>query len=133
MLTSKGISRQVHAIRGKINEVNSFLAYNLDAQAVVAESHPELCFLWLNGSPVPVGKKKRGGLSLRLELLRNACLRSNTLYEAASAEYERSAVSRDDILDALVLFLAAKQNLVAPTTTLAGLHRLPMRILIPGL
>ena len=131
-LTSRGISRQVHAIREKMSEANSFLADNPKAQIVVAESHPELCFLALRGSPVPIGKKKTEGFSLRLALLKNEDARSADICAEASAEYTRAVVGRDDILDALVLFLAAQQPLVPLTESPAfGLHGLPMRILIP--
>ena len=131
-LTSKGISRQVHSLREKLIEVNSFLADTPAAQAVVAESHPELCFLALHGSPVSVGKKKPEGLFTRLSLLKNEDARSGDLYEAATAKYTRNTVSRDDILDALVLFFAARKSLISLTEKAAfGLHGLPMRILIP--
>jgi predicted RNase H-like nuclease len=131
-LTSKGISRQAHALREKINEVNSFLASSAEAQTVVAESHPELCFLWLRGSPVPIGKKNPDGLRARLVLLKREDVRLDDLYNAACGKYARSVSARDDILDACVLFLAAQRSLFEITETPAfGLHGLPMRILIP--
>ena len=65
--------------------------------------HPELCFWGLNGRvAMQHAKKKRVGFDERLELLQKFLPNAQALVQDALKNHKRSAVARDDIIDALV-------------------------------
>jgi predicted RNase H-like nuclease len=99
----KGISRQIHALRDKLLEMDDFFAQTPAARSVVAESHPELCFRALLGTPLPAGKTSREGRRERLRIMEARDPRVRGAYDWAKANFPRGKVSLDDIVDALVL------------------------------
>ena len=99
----KKLSRQAFAIVSKIKEVNEYLAANRNSSVVVREVHPELCFWSLNGRvAMQHAKKKRAGFDERLELLQKFLPNAQALVQQPLNKHKRSAVARDDIIDALV-------------------------------
>ena len=104
--TKKMLSRQAFAIVPKIKEVNEYLAANRNLPVVVREVHPELCFWGLNGGvAMQHTKKKRAGFDERLQLLQKFLPNAQDLVQEALDNHKRSAVARDDIIDALVALI----------------------------
>jgi predicted RNase H-like nuclease len=63
-LTGKAFSRQAWGLKGKIFEVDHFIA-----DPRIHEVHPEVSFQLMAGSPLSFSKKTWGGLQERLQLL----------------------------------------------------------------
>ncbi|MDH5020356.1 DUF429 domain-containing protein [Halobacterium rubrum] len=103
-----GLSQQAHNIGEKILQVADVVGKRYDG--VVRESHPELCFAALNGQPIAYSKSSAPGRGLRMELLDNELDDAKALYRDACDDYLRKEVRRDDILDAMVLAIAAKEE-----------------------
>ena len=102
----KKLSRQAFAIVPKIKEVNEYLAANRNSSIVVREVHPELCFWGLNGGvAMQYAKKKRVGYNERLQLLQKFLPNAQALVQEPLNKHKRSAVARDDIIDALVALI----------------------------
>ena len=108
----KGISRQSFAISPKIAEVDAvMLTRDASATPTVRECHPELCFRALNyRQPMKFSKKKSAGVAERLRVLEKIEPRSQEIYQGASSKFRRKVVGRDDILDALVAALVARER-----------------------
>ena len=108
----KGISRQAFAISPKIAEVDALLrSRSAGATPIVREVHPELCFWALNDrQPMKSSKKRSTGVAERLEALTNIEPRSREIYKQAGSEFRRKIVGRDDIVDALVAALVARDR-----------------------
>ena len=108
----KGISRQAFAISPKIAEVDAVMrSRDTNAAPDVREVHPELCFWALNDrQPMRSNKKKTQGRVERLRVLGEIEPRSEEIYEEACSRFLRKVVGRDDILDALVAALIARER-----------------------
>jgi predicted RNase H-like nuclease len=104
-----GLSQQAHAIRKKINEVGEAVGERYDGP--IRESHPELCFYAFNGQPVanPKSSKLRG-LPFRQHLLEQENRGFAEVYAQVLDDTLRKEVGRDDILDSMVLALAAQSE-----------------------
>ena len=55
-------------------------------------------------------KKRSSGVTERLEVLNTIEPRSREIYEQAGSEFRRKIVGRDDIVDALVAALVARER-----------------------
>ena len=108
--TDHVLSRQAHAILLKIAEVQGVLDRYPDANNTVLESHPELCFLSLNRQPIAYPKSSDRGNELRRSLLEDVLPDTQHSYEAALEKTYRKDVARDDILDSMVLAVAASND-----------------------
>lgn len=108
----KGISRQAFAISPKIAEVDAVLrSRDAGMTPTVREVHPELCFWALNDrQPMRSSKKRSAGVDERLGVLKNLEPRSREIYEGAGFKFRRKIVGRDDIVDALVAALVARER-----------------------
>jgi predicted RNase H-like nuclease len=110
-LAGKGLSQQAWSLREKIKQVNDVVQIDLDAPTTLRESHPELCFYALNEhQPIAYSKKSERGQDERLQLLKDNLNSAEELYEAALDQYYRKEVARDDIIDAMVLAIAAQSE-----------------------
>lgn len=103
-----GLSRQAHAISDKINELRAIVGESYDAP--IFESHPELCFYALNGQPIAYSKSSTRGLAFRRHLLEENRSGMNNEYEQILDDTLRKDLRRDDILDSMVLALAAQSE-----------------------
>jgi predicted RNase H-like nuclease len=109
--TGRGLSRQAWNIVPKIREIDTLLCNNRSLQGVMRESHPELCFWALNGrQAMRYNKKHQEGRQERLHVLQGAFPHCHALFEQACARYPRREVARDDIIDAMVCAVTAKQG-----------------------
>lgn len=105
----KGLSKQSWGITKKIKEVEELLKCQPKAAPVIKESHPEILFWALNGEQeMRFNKKKSGGYQERMEVLTSWLPESKEIAEQAQTKYLRKEVAKDDIIDALVLFLSAR-------------------------
>lgn len=112
-----GLSQQAYSISEKILAVNDVVdTYD----GVIRESHPELCFAALNNQPVAYSKSTVRGRHLRMHLLENTPLPARRLYREAIGDHLRKDVRRDDILDAIVLAVAAYDDELTTTPTGPG-------------
>ncbi len=106
-----GLSQQAYHISDKIREVRSAVGSQYDGN--VRESHPELCFAALNGQPIAYSKSSDSGQSLRLELLGETLNDAKAIYGDVRDRRPLTEVGRDDILDAMVLAVAARHDSLA--------------------
>lgn len=106
-----GLSQQAFHISDKIREVRSVVGSQYDGN--VRESHPELCFAALNDQPIAYSKSSDPGQRLRLELLDENLDGAKAVYEDVRDRRPLTEVGRDDILDAMVLAVAARQDSLA--------------------
>ncbi len=123
-------SIQAWNIFGKIREVDTWLRQVPGARAIIRECHPEVCFWGLSGHTLPSkhGRKhvpgsKHEALARRTQVLDPFVPDINEVIAKARMGYPRSAVSDDDILDALVATVTA----MAPPELLRTLPETPTR------
>ncbi len=100
---SKGLPIQSWMICPKIAEVDVLLRAEPGLRTRVRESHPELAFQALNGSPLAAPKKAAAGSDERLRILNRYEPAASDIFHGSAAHYPRKHVAKDDILDALCL------------------------------
>jgi predicted RNase H-like nuclease len=135
-LTGYGLSKQSWHIVSHIRQLNAVMTDNPEAPYYVLESHPEVCFAAFKGEVIAYSKKTEEGLEERLEVLRYWYPHADEVVNTALAEHSRSYMGHDDILDALVLALAAEYSLTylpADTAMPKDTKGLPMVIHYPDL
>ncbi|NCA97983.1 MAG: DUF429 domain-containing protein [Clostridia bacterium] len=110
----RGLSRQSYALCAAIREVDGFLEHEPEAREKMWESHPELCFAFLNGhgrSFMPLASKHTaGGRQERTHLLSAYEPRTREILARAGANPRLSHL-HTDVLDALALAVCAKMGL----------------------
>jgi predicted RNase H-like nuclease len=104
---NKSLSIQSLAIRGKIKEVDEYLCEN-KSDITIIESHPELCFKFLNKSIVQSKKSTPEGVDERLTIIENYDPKLVDLYQRKLKEIKRKHAKKDDIIDAICLCLVNK-------------------------
>jgi predicted RNase H-like nuclease len=134
--TGYGLSIQAWHLVPKIREVDATLRSSPNAASRVVEAHPELCFAALGDGPVGASKSTAEGRDARLDRLRPAVPDVDETYAACLDATRRSDVARDDVIDALVLAVAASRPLARlPDVPDADVPRdrvgLPMEIRFP--
>jgi predicted RNase H-like nuclease len=67
--TGQPLSERAHKLGGYIAEVDSLLGAIPEARAIVAESHPELCFRAFAGGPLSHNGRTAAGYAERIRLL----------------------------------------------------------------
>jgi predicted RNase H-like nuclease len=117
--TEKKLTLQAWNITPKIKVVDRFLTDETELQDVVFESHPELIFRNLNGGMIFQKKNTKKGLRHRLSLISDREEIAKDFFRDIKEEFRRNEVEEDDIVDSMVLALAAKQSKEK------GLKRLP--------
>ncbi|UZR92776.1 DUF429 domain-containing protein [Chondrinema litorale] len=102
------VSKQTWNICNKIKEVDQYISKNIDAVKVLKEAHPELNFTaWNNQKPMLCNKKLKEGEIERLMILQKNLNATNEIVKYSMEEYKRSQLTKDDILDAMILALTA--------------------------
>lgn len=126
----RSLSRQSWNIAAKIAEVDTYLTGG--GTLPLAESHPELCFARLKGRPLENPKSSPEGLSERLEVLSHHFAGAESLLREARDSLPRRMVRDDDVVDALVLAVAAGLPLqTLPADPPVDARGLPMAITCP--
>jgi 8-oxo-dGTP diphosphatase len=119
-IEGKGISIQAYYISQKIDQVDQLLIGDKTLRDKFIESHPELCFKYLNGGEIIVSNKStQHGLNDRLNILQRHYAESVNLYERIVKETPRKLVKRDDIIDALCLCLV---NILSKKNNMSFIH-----------
>lgn len=107
-ITGKSISIQAWNICNKIKEIDQFLISTPQKRPYLQEAHPEICFTILNGGKSFSSKKSTPiGQTERLELLKLNFKNAEHIYNKVIDSTLRKDVKKDDILDAMVLAIAA--------------------------
>ena len=101
-----GLSKQAWYLLPKIRELDEALSPG--NQERIRETHPELAFLALQGSPLEHSKKSPEGLKTRMDLLRENGFGRITNWIGI---LDTSHASADDLLDACALALSAERML----------------------
>lgn len=132
-LTGKKISKQTWAITPKIREIDKFLNDNPKLRKKIRETHPEICFWSLNDQhPMGIKKKSLKGRVERINVLKRYFPNVDEIIEDISKNNRRKEVAWDDINDALVCAIVAKNghdNLNSlPEVELFDEKNLPMEI-----
>ncbi len=103
----RSLSIQSFNISNKIKELDELLKKKPNLEII--ESHPELCFKYLNNGNVVLSKKsKHNGLSERKKILFGYDKNLKDLFELIEDNTLRKDVARDDIADAFCLCLVNK-------------------------
>jgi predicted RNase H-like nuclease len=106
--TGRRLTRQTWAIIPRIREVDQFLRTET-RRAKIHEMHPEVCFWALNiRQPMNFTKRSTEGFEDRLAVLARYYLNSRAMVEMAMRQHRRAEVARDDIVDALVGAVTAR-------------------------
>lgn len=107
-VTGRKLSRQTWNLLDKIREVDAAFDARADAPGTIRESHPELCFAALaGGRPMSHYKKTEQGFAERVGVLGAYWPGSRDLLAQAAGSVKRAEAARDDLVDALVLAIAA--------------------------
>ncbi|GAA0761691.1 DUF429 domain-containing protein [Psychroflexus lacisalsi] len=102
-ILGKSISIQSYNISKKIKEVDQFMEIKA-TELEIYESHPEICFKYLNNSEIIQTKKStKEGFQERFQLLQKHYPQLKSVYHNITETYSKSKVKQDDILDAMVL------------------------------
>lgn len=104
----KSLSIQSWNITNKIKEVDQFLTTNTQLNNI-RESHPELCFYYLNNmKPLLFSKRTVDGLNERMKILNHYHHQSQELLEDFFQKNKKTGIKKDDIADSMVLCISAK-------------------------
>ena len=112
-ITEKKLSLQAWNITPKIRLLDRLLQQEEGLREKVFESHPELLFMILNGGQIYQKKKTKRGLRHRLDLITALEPVADDFFRDIKEEFRRNEVAEDDIVDAMVLALAAKETVTA--------------------
>jgi len=110
-LTGKKISKQTWYICKKIREVDELInsiKSNSASNAIMHESHPEVVFKSLAGTPLSYSKKSIAGSNERIEIIRSFNSTIDFFLKEIYKDFKKSQVQPNDILDASALAIAAK-------------------------
>lgn len=109
-LAGKSLSEQSLGLVKKIREVDTFLRAHPEVRDLVYESHPELCFGRLGGGFPSFAKKDWLGGFERFRIVRNFMPEVEFLLADARRAHLRTEVACDDMLDACILAVAARES-----------------------
>ncbi|MCC5915607.1 MAG: DUF429 domain-containing protein [Balneolaceae bacterium] len=116
--TEKKLSVQSWNITPKIKTLDMLLQAQEELREKVLESHPELLFMNLNGGMIYQKKNTKKGLRHRLSLIADVEAAADDFFRDIKEEYRRNEVGEDDIVDSMVLALAAKRSVEKGIKTL---------------
>jgi predicted RNase H-like nuclease len=107
-INQKGISKQAHAIYGRVHQIDQELAASERLRQITYEIHPERSFAAMNGdAPVLLSKHKAEGRPMRIALLdENLAV---DLFDRLRPAVPRSMAKDDDVLDALAALWTARR------------------------
>lgn len=131
----KGLSKQSYNLFPKIREVDSFITKDSEILKRIIEGHPEISFGRTSGMEMEHNKRSLEGFQERLEAIEKFLPGAAFTVESFMKKHRRSVVAKDDILDAIILAIAASTQgegyLTVPEVPPLDSHGIPMRIFIP--
>lgn len=105
------LSKQSWNIAAKIKQVDILLHENIDLRGKLRECHPEICFWALNHKQaMRFNKKRSSGRTERLAVLKRYLSEAEKILAWTMTNYARSEVAQDDIIDAMVIAVTARQG-----------------------
>lgn len=104
----RGLSKQAFAISDGIAAVDELLRNVPEARGAFAESHPEVCFRAFAGEPLQYSKATAGGYAERMRALARFDPDAPPVVQAVADAAGGTAVTVDDVLDAVVLAYTAR-------------------------
>lgn len=107
-IEGKKISIQAFSIKDKIKEIDDCYDLFKEYKIEILESHPEICFKYLNNSILSTKKSKPDGIRERLEILSQYYSDSEKVFQYALSSTLRKELKKDDIIDALCLCIVNK-------------------------
>lgn len=111
------ISKQAWHISRKIKEVDDLMTAQPEADDIIKETHPEICFWALaHKEPMVHYKKSQQGEAERFAVLKKHFGKSSAVIKSALGRYPRKQLAHDDILDALVNAVTAARLNVSKET-----------------
>jgi predicted RNase H-like nuclease len=109
-IEGKGISVQAYNISSKIKETDLWVNQK-SSNIQIFEAHPELCFKTLNNTKdLDYSKHSKEGIDQRKNIIFSHDEALKSVFENLMADFKRSQVKRDDILDAMALYLINKNS-----------------------
>ena len=108
--TEKKLTIQSWNITPKIRVLDDFLTESPELREKLFESHPELLFMNLNRGMIFQKKNTKKGLRHRLDLMKEHEPSVADFFREIKEEYRRNEVEEDDIVDSMVLALAANHS-----------------------
>lgn len=126
-IEGKSLSEQTLNIKDRIQEVDKYIFKNNDVIKLI-ESHPEICFKYLNNMQIIRSKKSdKAGIKQRLSLLKKYEPGIEKFYTKILEETKRKDVKRDDILDAFCLCISNSLAYPDQTSFIEDLNKLDKR------
>lgn len=108
-ILGRELSKQSWGICAKIREVDAVFRVVPRLQDRIRETHPELCFRFLNHArPLDTSKKSPAGQKARRELLRGWALNLDAALKQARRSYRARWLNPDDLLDAVAAAVVAR-------------------------
>jgi predicted RNase H-like nuclease len=99
--TGRRLSKQSFAIMPRILDVEEYLRQSWATGPVIREMHPEVCFWALATRPMAHAKRTEEGAAERLAVLSRHLPAAPAIVAEVMSAHRRSAVQRDDVIDAL--------------------------------
>jgi predicted RNase H-like nuclease len=112
--SGKRLSKQAHAILGRIREVDEILRSDTELRSHVREIHPEVCFCAWAGHPMAFPKRSPEGRAERLQLVND---HFGSGFEVIRREIPTRHAADDDILDAFAALWTAERIVRGLATT----------------
>lgn len=109
--TEKKLTIQSWNITPKIRVLDDFMDESPELREKLFESHPELLFMNLNRGMIYQKKNTKKGLRHRLDLMKEHEPTVADFFREIKEEYRRNEVEEDDIVDSMVLALAAHHSI----------------------
>lgn len=135
-ILGKGLSKQSYNLFPKIREVDFFIEKNPLILNSICEGHPELSFARLSGSEMVYSKKTQEGYDERLTLIKRYIPHAEEAISHFRSLYRTTTLVKDDILDAVILALAATSKTynnykIVPSEEEVDMRGISMKIFIP--
>ncbi len=117
-LTGEKLSPNSWGMTPRIRKVDTLLRAKESWREKVFESHPELLFMQINGGRIFQSKKTKKGIRHRLGLVSGVIPEAKELFRSMKEEYRRNEVEETEMVDGLVLALAARKSADQPVKSL---------------
>lgn len=108
--TDRSLTKQAFAISDDIAAVDNLLQELSEAQDVIAEAHPEVCFRAFAGEPLSYSKRTAAGYAERMRTLAEFDRDAPPVVQSVAEATGGEDVGVDDVLDAVVLAYTARPS-----------------------
>jgi predicted RNase H-like nuclease len=134
--TGRRLSKQSFSIAPRILDVEEYLRQSWASGPVIREMHPEVCFWGLAGRPMVHSKRTAEGAAERIAVLTRHLPSAAQIADEVTREHRKTAVTQDDVIDALAgavtARLGASELKTLPATPERDARGLRMEIVYAG-